>query len=329
MVRIARLSVALAALLLAAAAQAAPSPAQILAAPPATQTLQLGSTKPRDGYRYQTGHILQPDPYGEQPLRTDFELYRAETDRPAPLVLVLTPYRGVTFADTGYAEALARAGMHAAVIAVPRNAYRQDAGIDYIDRFFVRHTANVLALKQALQGHPLSPIQVSASAILGTSLGAIRASILFGVDPQLRAAVLIMPGGDLPKLIAHTVLQPIALWREQFLFPELQDEPFAIAPEATDAERLAFERRLRPHVHTDPLDFVRSNDAADVLMVRSDNDTFVPRINQDRLFEAYRSSGQQPQQIEGSGLGHYATVLAVYQEDRGRIVEFLRQRLLR
>lgn len=317
-------------LLIAAATHAAPPPAEILATPTQITSFRLEPAQPGEGFRQREGHLALSDPYGEDQLEAEFTLYQTPGDAPAPLVLILTPYRGVTFADSGYAQALARAGMHAAVLAVPRDAYRQDADIGYVDRFFVRHTLNVLALRQALQTHPASPLQVTRVGILGTSLGAIRGSIVFGADPTLDAAVLIMPGGDLPNLIANTVLQPIALWREKFLFPELQDAVFAIAPTPSSAERAAFEAQLRPHVHIDPLDFVRRGSHDQVLLVRSDNDTFVPRHNQDLLFAAYRAAanGQAPYSLEGSGLGHYATVLALYNDERDTIVDFLRQRLL-
>jgi dienelactone hydrolase len=211
---------------------------------------------------------------------------------------------------------------------VPKNAYRQDAGIDYINRFFVRHTVNVRALKHALQTHPDSPVKVGDVAVLGTSLGAIRASILYGADPEFKAAVLIVPGGDLANLIANTVLTPIARWRKKFLDPQSVLDPIAPPVELTREDLLAFERRLRPHIQIDPLDFVRPHGAADVLMVRSDGDTFVPRYNQDRLHQAYReASDRPPHEIPGSSLGHYATVISTYNGERQTLLAFLRQRL--
>jgi dienelactone hydrolase len=326
MARIAALCIAL---VLAAVAQAAGTPgvAQILAATPQISQLRLGEVQSADDHRYVAGELVQPDPYGEAPLHTRFDLYLAGT-RAAPLVLVLTPYRGETFADVGYARELARHGVHAAVIAVPKNAYRQEAGIEYINRFFVRHTVNVRALKHALRTHPDSPLEVRGVAVLGTSLGAIRASLLYGVDPEVKAAVLIVPGGDLANLIANTVLTPIARWRRKFLNPQSVLDPVAPPVEMTPEDLLAFERRLRPHIQVDPLDFVRPGGAADLLMVRSDGDTFVPRYNQDRLYRAYReASDRAPHEIPGSSLGHYATVISTYNGARDTLVAFLRQRL--
>ena len=325
MVRLAGLTLLLACL---AGSAIATSPAGLLAQAPQVSAFTLDAPEAREGHAYAEGEFTLADPYGETPLLTRFKLYLADTREPAPLVLVLTPYRGETFADSGYAEALAARGLHAALVAVPKDAYRQDADIDYIDRFFVRHTLNVLALKHALLEHPASPIRVSRVGLLGSSLGAIRASILFGADRQFASAVLIMPGGDLAKLIARTALQPIAQWREKFLFPELQDDPFALPPEPLESDLHAFEQQLRPHIHIDPLDFVRPRSASQILFVRSESDSFVPRQNQDRLFAAYRDTSQQaPEEIPGSSLGHYATIIAVYNSDKDRIVDFLRRKL--
>ena len=327
MARIAALFIAW---LLAAGANGAgmPSVAQILAATPQISQFRLGEMRTEDHFRYVAGELVQPDPYGEAPLHTRFDLYLAQTREAAPLVLVLTPYRGETFADVGYARELARHGVHAAVIAVPKDAYQQEAGIDYVNRFFVRHTVNVRALKQALQAHPDSPLKVRGVAVLGTSLGAIRASILYGIDPELKAAVLIVPGGDLANLIANTVLTPIARWRKKFLDPESVLDPVAPSVELTRDDLLAFERRLRPHIEVDPLDFVRPGGASDLLMVRSDGDTFVPRYNQDRLYQAYHEASERPpHEIPGSSLGHYATVISTYNGGRQALLAFLRQRL--
>lgn len=294
------------------------------------ERLELGPATPEQGFVRQPGWLQQADPYQEGTLKTAFELYIAPGRQTAPLVFVLTPYRGQTFADSGYAEALAKAGIHAAIIAVPKSAYQQDQGIDYVNRFFLRHTINVRALASALTQAPNSPIKISRLGLIGSSLGGIRASLVFGADPRFTAAVLIVPGGDLPNLIAHTILEPISRWREHFLNPQQSDEPFAEEPLEADPRELdAFEQQLRPHVQIDPLNFIRAHANRHLLWVRSYNDGFIPRINQDRLFNAYaKADTAPPREIAGSSLGHYATIISAYQSDRDAIIQFLKHQLL-
>lgn len=326
MIRLAGLILLLA--LLPVIAFATPSPAEMLRAKPVYTQFELLSDNPVEGYQRHEGRLHQPDPYGEGEMQTSFELYTVPTSKPAPLVLVLAPYRGQTFVDRGYAEALVRAGMHAAIIAVPKKAYQQDQGIDYINRFFLRHTLNTRTLAHALQYDPNSPIKVSRIGLIGTSLGGIRGSILFGIDSRFEAAVLIVPGGDLPNLIANTVLSPISRWRGRLLGRMETHTPSAEKSELTPQETAAFEQRLRSHVNIEPLNFVRPDSNDRLLWVRSDHDNFVPRKNQDQLFNAYAAADQlPPAEIDGLPLGHYATVLAVYLKSKERITDFLESKL--
>jgi dienelactone hydrolase len=326
MVRLTRLIVLLA--LLPAIVFARPNPADLLRARPVYTHFEMVTGDQAEGFERHEGRLRQPDPYGEGELKTSFELYIAPTSKPAPLVLVLAPYRGKSFVDRGYAEALVRAGMHAAIVAVPKEAYQQDQGIDYINRFFLRHTLNTRTLAHALQYDPKSPIKISRIGLIGTSLGGIRGSILFGIDPRFEAAVLIVPGGDLPSLIANTVLAPISRWRERLLGRMETYDPSEEKNELSLQEISAFERHLRPHVLIEPLQFVRPDSNDRLLWVRSNNDNFVPRKNQDRLFNAYAAADHlPPAEIEGLPIGHYATVLAVYLNSKERITDFLGTRL--
>lgn len=314
--------------LLPATVFAALNPADLLRAKPVYTKFKITSNNQAGEFQRHKGELRQPDPYGEGELLTRFELYTVPTSKPAPLVLVLAPYRGQTFVDRGYAEALAQAGMHAAIVAVPKEAYQQEQGIDYINRFFLRHTINTRTLAYALQYDRNSPIKVSRIGLIGTSLGGIRGSILFGIDSRFEAAVLIIPGGDLPNLIANTVLAPISRWRRRLLGIMEGHTPSEEKREIDLEEVTAFEQRLRPHVQIEPLDFVRPDSNDRLLWVRSKNDNFVPRRNQDRLFNAYAAADRKPPaEIDGLPLGHYATVLAAYLRGKERITDFLTTRL--
>ncbi|OOZ36639.1 hypothetical protein BOW52_10655, partial [Solemya elarraichensis gill symbiont] len=78
---------------------ATPNPADLLRARPVYTQFELVSRNQEVSFQRHEGRLYQPDPYGEGELQTSFELYTVPTSKPAPLVLVLAPYRGQTFVD--------------------------------------------------------------------------------------------------------------------------------------------------------------------------------------------------------------------------------------
>jgi dienelactone hydrolase len=112
-------------------------------------------------------------------------------------------------------------------------------------------------------------------AVMGISLGSILACVLQGVDPRVRAGVLIMSGGNLASILGDSSEVPVRLFREH----TIEREGLA------DAD--AFIARMRPLIDPmDPLRHASNIDPRSVLFISARLDRVIRRPHQDALWEA-------------------------------------------
>lgn len=267
------------------------------------------------------------DPYSGEAVATTVELYRTKAPGKRPLVLVLPPFRGQTTIDRNFAQYFAENGLHAAEVLIPDDEYQRDQPLDYVNRFFVRNVVNLRMLLDQLARRPELRVDTERSAVLGLSLGGIRGSILFGLDPRLRAAVLVVAGAELPSLMSNSVLSPIQEWRDHNLFPDRHGLLSSWEESIVD-ERQEFERALRPVIEIEPSRYAANRDPTEVFIIRTSGDSYVPTANQDALVAAYTHGGESPHLLETDPItgGHYPTILYAYWQ-REQILAFLRRRL--
>jgi hypothetical protein len=214
--------------------------------------------------------ILEAKP-DESPLRiplppssfeATLELYRARDaspSRPRPLVL-LTPPTEAAFAGRYLAARFARRGIHGAVV-VPEKPFLEKhlAPADVEARL----RAAVVAARTALRAlEELPGIDASQVHYLGVSAGAIFGGVLLAVEPAIRRGVLILAGGDLPRIVAESEESSVKAYRA------------AWKARGVDAGALGvgFARDVR----TDPLGLARFLDPRRVLLFLGASDTVVP-----------------------------------------------------
>jgi dienelactone hydrolase len=111
--------------------------------------------------------------------------------------------------------------------------------------------------------------------VAGVSLGSILACVLQGVDPRVRAGVLIMSGGDLAAILGDSSEVPVRLFREH----TIEREGLA------DAD--AFIERMRPLIDPmDPLRHASNIDPRSVLFITARLDRVIRPPHQDALWAA-------------------------------------------
>jgi hypothetical protein len=183
------------------------------------------------------------------------ELTLADSEEPRPLVL-LTPPSEATFAARWLASRLARKGFHAAVI-VPEDEVFLDPALDAqgIEEKLRRAVVAARTAVAALS----SRSDVSRIEYLGVSAGGIFGTVLLATEPRIERAVLVMPGGDLPRIAAESLEGTVRAYRESW------------RERGVDV-REAFAGAIR----TDPLRLARHVDPRKVLLFLSDDDTVVP-----------------------------------------------------
>jgi len=170
------------------------------------------------------------------------ELYRAKGAsplNPRPLFL-MTPPTKAAFAARYLAGRFARRGIHAAVV-VPEKVFLEThltpAEVE------VRLRDAVVAARMALRVlREMNEVDADQVHYLGVSAGGIFGGVLLAVEPSIRRAVLVLPGGDLPRILKESeessVVAYRVAWKARGVDPETLRLQFAKAVR-TDPQRLA------------------------------------------------------------------------------------------
>jgi dienelactone hydrolase len=241
----------------------------------------------RDG---ETGRIRYRRP--GRPAREDaLRFVRADGARArAPAVIVTPILAGDYTIEKIILDDLSRHGMHAVLVdrRVPAEASLEDLEEALGDMVAARRAV----LDWLETRDDVDPARLGA---YGVSLGGIVTSMLASVEPKrLRAAIVIMAGGDMASVLAGSV-EPEAR--------ELRAR--CGAGEGASAEALAaFEARARATLRTCPLALAPFADPREILFVTTRRDTSVPTPCQARLREALG----RPETIS-LPTGHYGAVI--------------------
>ncbi len=238
--------------------------------------------------------------------RCDFHLILPKGDGPAPLVLCLPILAGGgslmwyisgSLAERGYAVAWTRR------VAKALRPGQRGADLERLLRRTVLHNRMVLdwARRQPT-------IDAGRMALFGISTGGIVGSVILALEPELKAGVICLAGGDLADIIAHSQESRIVRWRRW------RHSADGLGP-------AAIARELEREVLTEPLRFGPYVAAEKVFLVATRLDQVVPMHNQDLLWE---SLGRPKRLV--LPLAHYSAALGL-----GKVLSssdrFLRKRL--
>jgi len=150
----------------------------------------------------------------------------------------------------------------------------------------IRRTVDLLASRPEINPQHIG--------ITGISLGGIVAATVAGAEPRLHRAVLILSGGDLPRIIAHA-------GETELLRKMLQQLP--------SQDREEVERRI---LEVDPLHFAEllapRAKAGKVLMLNAAEDEVIPRECTEKLAAAL---GISEKVVWFEGLNHYTALAAL------------------
>ncbi|MBI1756246.1 MAG: prolyl oligopeptidase family serine peptidase [Fimbriimonas ginsengisoli] len=200
---------------------------------------------------------------------------------PAPVVLALH-YWGATDlrAERALCLELVRRGIAGAYISLPYHLERTPEGsrsgalaIQPDPKALIdTMTQAVLDVRRAVDFLAARPeIRTDAMAIAGTSLGAIVASTVFGLEPRFGAAVFMLGGADLAHILWHSsrvVAEREAMRRNGFTEESVRDELASV----------------------EPLRFLPSRANSPALVIRARYDTVIPRHASDELSAALPAS---------------------------------------
>jgi hypothetical protein len=219
-------------------------------------------------------------------------------------VIILPPTGGENMLDRGYANALCAAGFQSVLVSGWTHQTDSKLELSVHDEGALRALS---AVRHVLDY--LNPTRNTQVGILGTSVGALSASLALGFDARLQSSVLIVGGVDLPQIYAHSDERGAVKLREQ----RMRALGFGT--------RKNYLAALRQHVRIEPRDFAGHSGPKNVLAFIGSDDTTVPTRNQEELAAVFRA-----ERAVYSG-NHFQTILHTYWRERPRITRFFQRNL--
>ncbi len=146
--------------------------------------------------------------------------------------------------------------------------------------------------------------------VMGTSQGAIAASLALGIERKIKAGALIAGGGNLPEIIVDSTQDLLKALREERM------KAFGFR------SRDEYLRALRANIVINNLDFAGHTGFKPVFVSIAEDDTKVPTPTQWALARAFRA-----QHIVRYRGNHIPVILKTYLVSGGAIYEFFRSNL--
>jgi hypothetical protein len=178
---------------------------------------------------------------------------------PRPLVL-MTPPSKAAFAARYLARWLVRRGIHAAVIVPEGSFLPPDMTPAEVEASFRQAAVNARLTLRALAR--LDVVDPERLDYLGVSAGAIFGAALLAVEPTIRRAALILPGGDVARIIGESDESTTRAYRKAWA--------------RRGVGRDALVERLRHEIRSDPAHLAAFIHPRRVLMFVGARDTQVP-----------------------------------------------------
>ncbi len=214
-----------------------------------------------------------------------------DVERPMPVALVLHFFGATSLRfEQRMAAELNRRGIAAAVMTLPYHLSRaqsiEQSGIEALrpDPVFLARTLAqaVLDARRTLDFIETQPdLDASRIACVGTSLGGILSSTLYGVDSRIQSNVALLAGGD----IAHII------WTSTVTTQLRQ---------GLQAKRITLEQLADALREVDPLTYARPDLGSRMLLVRARYDEVILPEDTDKLIRAFGN----PKVVE-LPTGHY------------------------
>jgi hypothetical protein len=178
---------------------------------------------------------------------------------PHPLIL-MTPPSKAAFAARYLARWFARRGVHAAVIVPEKPFLEPHLAPAEIEAGFRQAAVNARTALRAIAA--LADVDRERLDYLGVSAGGVFGAGLLAVEPAIRRAALILPGGDLARIVAESDESTVTAYRNAWTQRGLD----------RDALYEAFARDVR----SDPVRLAPFIDPRRVLLFLGAQDTQVP-----------------------------------------------------
>lgn len=245
-------------------------------------------------------------PVTGRPSTVTFDFFRAKRPSGRRPAVVLVPILAGKYPECEHlGRFLGRNGLHAFFV------HREDGLLDFStsEPFETRFRRGIVNIRRTLDWALARPdVDPARIGLVGISLGAISGIVLCAVEPRVRAAVLIMGGGDLPGILSDSIETPVRRYKAH----KMRDNGW------TEEQ---FKSHVAMDLRSDPLAFAPHVGPARVQQYISLYDNRVPTRYQWMLWDALGRP-------EGFAIpiGHYTAIVHIPFAERESLA-FLRRRL--
>ncbi|MGE3610152.1 MAG: hypothetical protein AB7I27_11235 [Bacteriovoracaceae bacterium] len=214
-------------------------------------------------------------------------------------ILIIPPTGGTNFLDMSYAKAFSENGMDAIVI----NRWSEDdeynLELEIHQRFYSRAQKAIETV--------LSHITTPQIGILGTSVGAIHASVATSLFTKIQKSFLITGGAPIAEIIAHS---------EQSLMLEAKEKRFKIHQFKNVKEYIV---ALDKVISYDPIKLTPNFKGKKLGMSIGLKDTVVPYSNQLQLQKLWN-----PDMVIEFNNNHFISIVKTWFLKRNDIIKFFK-----
>ncbi len=214
---------------------------------------------------FESTHNVIPVPHT---IRMDY--YAQSSGEKAPVILVMPILGGNNVIAKIFAGCFAENG-YAAVIVHRQREYKEVADLDRINPTLRQMVIDHMQAVDWVETR--EELDASRIGVFGVSMGAIKAAMLAPLDPRISAAVLGLPGGDIPYMLAYSTERGISRTRSNYL------EQTGFTP-----DRLY--THLRAEITCDPIHYAPYLDPNNVMMFIAWFDKSVPYSRGKALWHA-------------------------------------------
>lgn len=252
-----------------------------------------------------------PDPVNTSQFTIEAKVYRPTVSPEAtfPVIFIFPPVVGETPLDGALAFNLCANGMGAYILDV----LNDPAPADQVQNLNTHEDGLIraeFALGKFMEGFQADPEVSGNFGVLGASLGGIISSYLLGIEPRLKAGVLLSAGGDIAEILTDS---------EQESVKRLREARFAAFSLSNKND---YENLVRPFITREPNLFAPNILPGSVLMFITRFDIDVPTKNQRELADSIR--GERRIELNNTHIPGIIEASTVFQDE---ILKFFRERL--
>lgn len=229
---------------------------------------------------------------------------RTVTASAARTIILLPPTGGENILDQGYANHLCARGFRVFLL---QTWFRQTEATLEMSMHDHGALRSLSAIRHSLDY--LKPSRATQVGILGTSVGALSASLALGFDPRLAAGVLIVGGVGFSEIVARSTEAGAVKLREARM------KAFGLR---TVEEYVAL---MNEHVTIEPGQFAEFSGRKQVLAFVGTEDLTVPTRNQRELVKVFQAESED---IAGD---HTRAILHTFAWKKSRIADFFERSL--